>query len=109
MGPAVSPPAPGSVRHDLFEPAYQDLRIASLLRRGGSRSSDTVRTLILFLECWRLVLKQAAAPKNWTRKREVIINAPPKERLSMFLNDFRRASGRFCASQLQHFYGNQAG
>jgi putative ABC transport system permease protein len=91
---------PVSTRRDLFEPARQDLRIARLLDRDRTHTTlaraarsfwTAAKTILLFLECWGIVLQEALSIRRPARATRVVTHAPPTERLPMFFNDFRHA------------------
>src|SRR6187549_76213 len=65
LGRALSALLPERIVADAFEPAFEDLRLAYLVRRQDSGSSlgraalygaFVALAILLFLDCWRLVV-----------------------------------------------------
>jgi hypothetical protein len=89
---------------DVFEPAWQDLRVAHLARQQRSRSGLTRRALelwhaalllALLADCWRLALAgalDARERRDRRRNRHRIPHDPKQtERFAMFLYHLRHA------------------
>jgi putative ABC transport system permease protein len=86
---------PHRVHRDLFEPAFNDLRLdyieraasRGLIARGALGASCALRILILLLDCWRLT------PRYIAEHRSVRPTAsePSREHLSMLLFNLRHS------------------
>src|SRR5262245_38463698 len=88
---------PLEAARDLFEPALQDLLVDHLQQRQRSTSSAmrgvlhalyVARVLIVFLDCWRLILIDSI---RRDRRVNTHRKPQPKERFVVFLYNFRHA------------------
>ena len=94
---------PKQVIVDAFEPAWEDLRIAYLIRRQGMKSalgSAALRAgylglvVLLFFDCWRLAIVawiRRESPTPARRSHPAITEPKQPERLHMFLYLVRHA------------------
>ena len=94
---------PRRVVADAFEPAWEDLRVAYLIRRQPTKSSlgraaqragYLGLTVLLFLDCWRLAIISWIRREHWRpviRPHPGITEPKQTERLHMFLYLVRHA------------------
>jgi len=95
---------PSGTVTDAFEPAWEDLRIAYLIRRQRATSALSraalfagyaVLAVVLFLDCWRLsigdLIRRSDRTADRRPTRPVIVEPKPTERFSMFLYLVRHA------------------